>query len=184
MGNMSGPDTMSHNIDMILLGGNCSLQGAIRAGLFQSTGNSPRMECILATAKEVCAAVAYLHDMGVLHGDLKSTNVLLKSSATTRQDARGFIAKVSQCSNSLWHRKAVTQHLEFETGKLLKHQSGFPILWKDIHSPLEHEMYELLSCPLPKPDMAGLFSVPERAGKCFCAAEEHSKLICALVTGF
>eukprot|EP00775_Hariotina_reticulata_P005410 gene5410-5643_t len=50
---------------------------------------------VLSTAKELCVAVAYLHSMDVVHGDLKSSNVLLKAAATTAADTRGFTAKVS-----------------------------------------------------------------------------------------
>ncbi len=73
-----------------------SLQSALRAGHFRDSteGGAPRLDAIIATAKEFCAAVAYLHSMGVVHGDLKSTNVLLRSSAITRWDPRGFAAKV------------------------------------------------------------------------------------------
>lgn len=39
----------------------------------------------------MCPGMQYLHHGGVLHGDLKPGNVLLKSTAT---DARGFICKV------------------------------------------------------------------------------------------
>ncbi len=39
----------------------------------------------------LCAGVEYLHDSGLIHGDLKSANVLLKSTGT---DARGFVCKV------------------------------------------------------------------------------------------
>jgi serine/threonine protein kinase len=49
---------------------------------------------VLATAKEFCTAVAYLHSMDVVHGDLKSSNVLLKAAAVTPWDSRGFVAKV------------------------------------------------------------------------------------------
>jgi tRNA A-37 threonylcarbamoyl transferase component Bud32 len=49
---------------------------------------------VLSTAKELCAALAYLHSMDVVHGDLKSSNVLLKAAATTAWDSRGFVAKV------------------------------------------------------------------------------------------
>lgn len=49
---------------------------------------------VLATAKEFCTAVSYLHSMDVVHGDLKSSNVLLKAAAVTNWDSRGFVAKV------------------------------------------------------------------------------------------
>lgn len=52
---------------------------------------------VLATAKEFCVAVAYLHSMDVCHGDLKSSNVLLKAAAATAWDTRGFVAKVCVC---------------------------------------------------------------------------------------
>ncbi|WIA40607.1 hypothetical protein OEZ86_013945 [Tetradesmus obliquus] len=50
---------------------------------------------VLSTAKELCAALAYLHSMDVVHGDLKSSNVLLKAAGTSAWDSRGFVAKVS-----------------------------------------------------------------------------------------
>ena len=39
----------------------------------------------------VNAGMEYLHDAGLIHGDLKSANVLLKSTGT---DQRGFVCKV------------------------------------------------------------------------------------------
>jgi hypothetical protein len=36
----------------------------------------------------------YLHSLGVLHGDVKGANVLLKTAAPTPYDGRGFVCKV------------------------------------------------------------------------------------------
>jgi serine/threonine protein kinase len=57
---------------------------------------------VLATAKEFCTAVSYLHFMDVVHGDLKSSNVLLKAAAVTNWDSRGFVAKVRRLLWLLW----------------------------------------------------------------------------------
>lgn len=59
-----------------------------------SIPSSIRLAWVLATAKELCTAVCYLHSMDVVHGDLKSSNVLLKAAAATAWDTRGFVAKV------------------------------------------------------------------------------------------
>ena len=50
------------------------------------------------TAVGRVAGVDYLHDADMIHGDLKSANVLLKSTGT---DARGFTCKVRQGAYTL-----------------------------------------------------------------------------------
>lgn len=50
------------------------------------------MECLILTALDVAHAISYLHSLGIIHGDLKAANVLLKTDST---DPRGFVCKVS-----------------------------------------------------------------------------------------
>ena len=49
---------------------------------------------LLLTALELANALAYLHSVDVMHGDLTGGNVLLHSSPITPTDPRGFIVKV------------------------------------------------------------------------------------------
>jgi serine/threonine protein kinase len=41
---------------------------------------------------DVAAGLDYLHSIGVVHGDLKAANVLMKSNAS---DTRGYVCKIT-----------------------------------------------------------------------------------------
>lgn len=49
------------------------------------------VKILCTTLKEVVLALSYLHHLGIVHGDLKCENVLLKSSTSEH----GLIAKVA-----------------------------------------------------------------------------------------
>lgn len=60
--------------------------------------NASMQRALLRTAQEVAKGMDYIHSFGIVHGDLKPGNVLLK---THRIDRRGYIAKVSDFGQRL-----------------------------------------------------------------------------------
>ncbi|KAG2487849.1 hypothetical protein HYH03_013566 [Edaphochlamys debaryana] len=76
------------------------LQEAIDRGWLRTERSAlnggPNMPAVLATAREVASALAYLHSASVVHGDLSGWNVMLCSSgAAAAEGGRGFVAKVA-----------------------------------------------------------------------------------------
>ena len=63
---------------------------------------------LLLTALELAGALAYLHRLDIMHGDLTGGNVMLHSAPATEQDQRGFTVKVQlesycvTCANCFW----------------------------------------------------------------------------------
>lgn len=49
---------------------------------------------LLQTALELAKALAYLHRLDIMHGDLTGGNVMLTSAPVTQDDPRGFTVKV------------------------------------------------------------------------------------------
>jgi len=79
-----------------------TLEHAIQTGTFSKPDpaipvGKPKMEWILLTALEISHAMEHLHSHGIVHGDLKPSNILLHSSG---QDGRGFTAKVADFGTS------------------------------------------------------------------------------------
>ena len=71
--------------------------GAPAGAAAGAAGLAPCMPAIAATAREVAAAMAYLHAIDILHGDLAGGNVLLCSRGADPAGARarGFCVKVA-----------------------------------------------------------------------------------------
>lgn len=60
--------------------------------MWHPTTKSPAMELILLLLLDVAHGLEYLHAKGIVHGDLKPDNVLLKADVSS---ALGIVAKLS-----------------------------------------------------------------------------------------
>lgn len=58
---------------------------------------------LLLTALELATALAYLHGVDIMHGDLTGGNVMLHSAPVTADDPRGFTVKVADFGMSRIH---------------------------------------------------------------------------------
>lgn len=83
-----------------LQGGESSVESSFTGGLSSA---APDMGAILATAREVAAAMSYLHHNNMLHGDLTGNNVLLTAAPGEK---RGYTAKVRKAQSGDQQRQA------------------------------------------------------------------------------
>lgn len=72
---------------------------------------------------DTASGLDYLHSIGVVHGDLKTCNVLLKGSA---RDARGFSCKIADFGLSRVLEMDAT-HISTRTYGEQQHQSGHAV---------------------------------------------------------
>ena len=63
----------------------------MQKGTLSLPNGKPNLECVYRCLIDVAAGMDYLHSLGVINGDLKPANILLKS---TDADPRGFSCKV------------------------------------------------------------------------------------------
>lgn len=75
------------------------LWNAVKLGKFHLGVNHsfPNFRMILEVALEVAYGMQHLHELGIIHGDLKAKNVLLFGSSSSRKK---FIAKISDFGRS------------------------------------------------------------------------------------
>jgi len=68
-----------------------SLEKSIRKGRYMK-GHQLNMSLVVETCVDICRGMQYLKNRNVIHGDLKSSNILLNGSM---HEEKGFIAKVA-----------------------------------------------------------------------------------------
>jgi len=132
-----------------------SLSSALYNRVFCSPGGDcrPHMAHILLTAMDVAAAMRYLHMRGIIHGDLKAQNCLLKSDPS---DSRGFVCKVGDFGFS--RKIGMDTHIETFTCGTVSHQP--PELLRDgILTPAADVysfgllMWQMVMCRAPYANM-------------------------------
>ena len=77
-------------------------------GSHAHAGTVHMQRALLRTAQEIAKGMDYIHSFGIIHGDLKLGNVLLK---THRVDRRGYVAKVSDFGTRLSAAQLLLKHI-------------------------------------------------------------------------
>ena len=80
--------------------------------ILYSADGTPNLEFLYRCLIDIAAGMDYLHSLGVINGDLKPANVLLKS---TNEDVRGFICKVCSLSCRRLLQEALPYEANFES---------------------------------------------------------------------
>ena len=86
---------------------------ALRASCFHTPDRRPLLPSILQIALDIARGMEHLHTRRIIHGDLKSTNVLLKHH---RSAASGFVAKVADLGMSYKLPRGATEIVGVHSG--------------------------------------------------------------------
>jgi len=131
------------------------LSHALHNNVFCYAGKErqPKMAHILLTAMDIASAMRCLHMKGIIHGDLKAQNCLLKSDPT---DTRGFVCKVGDFGFS--RKIEINTHIQTFTCGTVSHQP--PELLRDgILTPAADVyafgilLWQLVMCEAPYQNM-------------------------------
>jgi len=76
--------------------------------------NNQDMSLVLSIVSDVCEGMVYLHSRGIIHGDLKASNVLLKTSVA--DGVERVVAKVSDFGTSVMLEEGQTEVTNFFAG--------------------------------------------------------------------
>ncbi|CAL8462804.1 g2337 [Coccomyxa elongata] len=89
-----------------------SLADALRTGRLRRPNGLPDLSMVLSCLTDIASGMEYLHAAGILHGDLKPANVLLKS---TSADRRGFLCKLCDFGMSRLMDATQATHVSTQT---------------------------------------------------------------------
>jgi serine/threonine protein kinase len=112
------------------------LKTNIQDGFFRLASGHPNMRRIVSVALDIALGMRYLHDNKIIHGDLTTPNVLLKSS---KLDQRGFVAKVADFGLSRPFTAWSNTHASVQPAGTVA--SMAPELMRDGHVRVQTDIY-------------------------------------------
>lgn len=144
-----------------------SLDAAIRARRFARPSSGPAfapsfdVPAVLRCLADVAAGLAYLHSAGVVHGDLKPSNVLLKSAAA---DPRGFVAKLADFGLSRLIDVTVQTHVSTQTYGTVSYQPPEVLATGHLSPAADVYAFGLLAAELASGDKVGVWKACAEKG--------------------
>ena len=112
------------------------LRTNVQDGFFKLASGHPDMRKIVSVALDIALGMRYLHDNKIIHGDLTTPNVLMKSS---KLDGRGFVAKVADFGLSRHFTAWSNTHASVQPAGTIA--SMAPELMRDNHVRVQTDVY-------------------------------------------